>query len=68
MATQEDQTMRSLSTGITGQENMSGTSVIRDILWLVQRSEDVYPAVNGVDMCQHVSHLNLFLPKEFSLN
>ena len=60
--------MRSLSTGITGQENMSGTSVIQDILWLVQRSEDVYPAVNGVDMCQHVSHLNLFLLKEFFLN
>ena len=33
---------------------MSDTSVIQDILWLVQQSEDAYPAVNGVEMHQHV--------------
>ena len=57
MGTQEDQTMQSLSPEIIGQESMLGTSVIRGILWLVHQSDDVYPAVNGVDMCQHVSHL-----------
>ena len=40
---------------ITGQENMLDTSAIRGILWLVLRSEDAYPAVNGVDMYQLVS-------------
>ena len=40
---------------ITGQENMLGTSAIRDILWLVLLSEDACPAVNGVDMYQLVS-------------
>ena len=40
---------------ITGLENMLGTSAIRDILWLVPRSEDACPAVNGVDMYQLVS-------------
>ena len=40
---------------ITGQENMLGTSAIRDILWLVPRSEGACPAVNGVDMYQLVS-------------
>lgn len=40
---------------ITGQGNMLGTSAIRDILWLVLRSEDACPAVNGVDMYQLVS-------------
>ena len=40
---------------ITGQGNMLGTSAIRDILWLVLRSEDAFPAVNGVDMYQLVS-------------
>ena len=34
---------------------MLGTSAIRDILWLVLRSEDAFPAVNGVDMYQLVS-------------
>ena len=40
---------------ITGQENILDTSAIRGILWLVLRSEDAYPAVNGVDMYQLVS-------------
>lgn len=40
---------------IAGQESMLGTSAIRDILWLVLRSEDACPAVNGVDMYQLVS-------------
>ena len=40
---------------ITGQENTLGTYAIRDILWLVPRSEDACPAVNGVDMYQLVS-------------
>ena len=34
---------------------MLGTSAIRDILWLVLRSEHACPAVNGVDMYQLVS-------------
>ena len=34
---------------------MLDTSAIRGILWLVLRSEDAYPAVNGVDMYQLVS-------------
>ena len=49
--------MQLLSREIIGQESMLGTSVIRGILWLAQQSEDVYPVGNGVDMCQHVSHL-----------
>ena len=39
---------------ITGQESMSGTSVIRDILWLVLPSGDACPAVDGVDIHQYV--------------
>ena len=39
----------------TGQESMSGTSVIRDILWLVQLSEDAFRAVIGVVLHQNVS-------------
>ena len=53
--------MQLLSREIIGQESMLGTSVIRGILWLVQQSEDVYLAVNGVEMCQHVSHLFCFV-------
>ena len=40
---------------ITGQESMLGFYAIRVILWLVPRSEDACPAVNGVDMYQLVS-------------
>lgn len=39
---------------ITGQENMSDISVIRDMLWLVLQSEDACPAVDGVEIHQHV--------------
>ena len=60
--------MQLLSWEIIGQESMLGTSVIRGILWLVQQLEDVYLAVNGVEMCQHVSHLFCFVRKYFTLN
>ena len=33
---------------------MSGTSVIRDILWLALPSGDACPAVDGVDIHQYV--------------
>ena len=56
MGTLVNQTMQLLSPGITGQGSMSDTSVTRDIVWLVHRLEDVYPAVNGVDMHRNVSH------------
>ena len=54
MAIQADQTTELLSARITGQGDMSGTSVIRDIPCLVLLSEGVCPAVNGVEMNQHV--------------
>ena len=64
MGTLVNQTMQMLSPGITGQGSMLDTSVTRDIVWLVQRSEDVYPAVNGVDMHRNVSHqTSEFCPK-----
>ena len=53
--------MQLLSREIIGQESMLGTSVIRGIVWLVQQSEDVYLTVNGVEMCQHVSHVYCFV-------
>ena len=54
MAIQVDQTMQLLSAQITGQEDMSGTSVIQDIPCLVLPSEGVCPAVNGAEMNRHV--------------
>ena len=54
MAIQADQTMQLLSAQITGQGDMSGTSVIRDIACLVLLSEDVCPAEIGAEMNRHV--------------
>ena len=54
MAIQADQTTQLLSARITGQGDMSGTSVIQDISCLVLQSEGVCPVVNGAEMNQHV--------------
>ena len=56
VVTQENQIMQLLSARarITGQENMSDTSVIRVMPWLVLLSEDAWSAANGVEMYQHV--------------
>ena len=50
MVIQEALQTRYLSTAPTGQESMSDTSVIRDILCLVQPSEGACPVVDGAEM------------------
>ena len=54
MAIQADQATQLLSARITGQGDMSGTSVIRDTPCLVLLSEGVCPAETGVEMNRHV--------------